>query len=321
MKKIEALQHFNDNYVKEKRDQKLKELDEFYNINRDVLAKDILEAFRNVCVKAGKLQLEGIKENIAYISFSMVRVKLLNNDYKYFVDAYNEILYLDEVQCRSYYDASWAFRFLEEFEKELEQSRKLYINKILKSDIEKIKLQDAALYNDYIVKLATYVMPEAVKIKEYLDLKREEVVDIRVGEYKASRQVVYKEDLRIKDSGSIKSWLEGKYELEYEHEVLRNLDLSGGDYEGIDLSYSDFTGSDLSKSNWRKSTLIGANFYKANLDGVDFGQADLSDCDLREAILKNTSFAGAQLQGARFLEKDISLLNLDEVQKKDIIAL
>jgi len=72
-------------------------------------------------------------------------------------------------------------------------------------------------------------MPQSVKLDEYNDLDRKQVVNIYVGDYRADNVIVYKEDTRIKNSGDIKSWLEGKYENAYESEVLKDIEMSNGE--------------------------------------------------------------------------------------------
>ncbi len=319
MKKSEALQHFNDNYVMKIRDKKLNELKLYYETNKDTLAKEMTEAFRKICNKVRKLQLDGSKNKIAHIEFSLLRIRILKKRYSYLIDAFSGLYYLDKTDCTSEYDVTWAFKYLEEFLEELEQSRKLYMNKILRPDLERIMLNEISHYNEYIVKLARHALPHAVKLDEYNDLDRKQVVNIYVGDYRASNALVYKEDNRIKNSGDIKSWLEGKYENAYESEILKELDLSCGDYGGIDLSHCNFSGSNLSESNLKNSILVGAIFNNTNLEGVKFENTNLSYSDMRGAILKNVDFTRANLKEAIFFSNDIQSLTLDDEQKKNII--
>lgn len=319
MKKSEALEHFKENYVMKARNKKLNELKLYYETNKDTLAKEMVEAFRKICIKARKLQLEGVKDKIAHIEFSLLRVRILEKRYSYLIDAYSSLYYLDKTECKSEYDVSWAFKYLEDFLEQLEQARKRYMNKILRPDIERIMLNEICHYNDYIVKLARYAMPQSVKLDEYNDLDRKQVVNIYVGDYRADNVIVYKEDTRIKNSGDIKSWLEGKYENAYESEVLKDLDLSNGDYQDINLSHCNFSGSNLSGSSFKNSLLIGTIFNNTNLDGVKFENANLSYSDMRGAILKNADFSRANLNEAFFFSKDIQYLTLDDEQKKNLI--
>jgi hypothetical protein len=60
-------------------------------------------------------------------------------------------------------------------------------------------LKTVDLYNKSIVKLARDIMPEAIKVKEYQEIEKEESVEIRVGEYKSISEVVYNDVRQEKD--------------------------------------------------------------------------------------------------------------------------
>lgn len=310
MKKIEALEHYNENYVEPNRLEKLNKLDEYLEKHKEELAAKFVEAFKNICIKAKCMQKAGNKSKIGYITFSLLRTNILEKKYVYALDAYSNLWFFDRCECQVEYDVNWAFKFLDDFEEELEEKRKHYINKILKPDVEKIKLKEVDLYNERIVKLARYAISEAVRTQAYLDIDKEEVLEVRVGEYKGFSEVVFKEDTRVKDAVAIKRWLEAKYEYEYVYEVLKNLDLSHGDYEGIDLSYADLRGSNLSNSNFKKCLLVGTNF-----EGADLSFSDFRDANIQGVNLNRTS-----LEGCKFLNKDISNLYLDDEQRKNIIV-
>lgn len=329
MNKIESLQHFNENHVKIKAEEKLNAAKEYYQKHREELKEDFLKSFKKMCLKITEMQKSGQKDKIGYITYSMLRINMFDKKYGYFVDASNKFWFFDTEECRIEYDASWAFRFLDQFETELEDKRKLYISKILKHDIERIKLKQMKNYNRIIVELARYAFKEGEKVDEYRQIDREDVLEVRVGEYKGLNEVVYKEDVRVKESDIIKGWLEEKFEYEYEHEILKNLDLSGGDYEGINLMYGDFSGSNLSGSNMKRCLFNGAKFRNCLLEKADFRGANLEGADFEEANLKNAVFTGAHvkglcikgadLEGAVFSKEDMEKLELDEQQKNVVI--
>ena len=81
----------------------------------------------------------------------------------------------------------------------LKEKRKYYLNTILEPDVEIMALKTVDLYNKSIVKLARDIMPEAIKVKEYQEIEKEESVEIRVGEYKSISEVVYNDVRQEKD--------------------------------------------------------------------------------------------------------------------------
>lgn len=359
MKREEALEHFVENYVKVKSVEKQKKLDDYYEKNKDELSLKFIESFKQLCQKIKEIQAIGQKGKISYIVCSMLRTNIICGVNKYVLEAFNDLLYLDKNECQIEYDAGWAFGFLDEFEEELLQNSKFYINKITKADIERLKLKETVLYNERIERLVRYAMPKAAMTQEFKDIQKEDILEVSVGEYRSLRKLVYKESIRSKHSKEIKYWLEEKYEFEYTYEVLKELDLSDGDYEGIDISYGDFGKSNISRSNMKNTNLKGtkfceslleevnfagvaaaeavfdsanlkgasfkvakaegASFKGANLEGVCFEGADLSYCDMTGANLVNVNFKGAILKGTIFNINDTSGLMLDEEQKKDIV--
>ncbi|MBC2580554.1 pentapeptide repeat-containing protein [Clostridium sp. DJ247] len=325
MKKEEALQHFKENYVKEKSIQKMLLLEEYFHKHKEELALDFIKSFKNICIKIREMQLTKEKEKIAYITYSMLRTEILEKNFVHIIEAFNSFWFFDQKECEVKYDASWAFKFLDHLWTELEEQRKVYMNLITSSDIEKIILKEAEKYNQYIIALGRYALEKAAALKEFQDIEKEQELEVRIGEYMDVSEIVYKEDLREKASEEIKAWLEEKLPYKYVNEILRNLDLSKGNYEGIDLRYAELHGSNFSNSSMKNCILIGTKFNGCFLNNVDFSQsfinaADFTNCKLNNAIFKEVqaysglgnestweipgymavNFQGADLEGADF---------------------
>lgn len=294
MKREDALKHFEETYVKEKVDERLFAQEAYYQKNKDVLKSDFVESFRRFCLKIKKMQSSGEKGRIGYLTYSMLRTSLIERNYNMLIEAFNEEWFLDFDECQEVYNAGWAFKPLEELGAELEGLIKPYIGSLVSTDVERIKLKSAEKFLKYITSLARYAMPEIITLKEYLELQREEVLEIRVGEYRDKSEIVYKEDIREKDSKEIKEWLEKKLEDGYCYEVLTNLELSGGNYKGIDLRYTDFGKSKLSKSNMAGCVLLGAKFNEGDLEGSNLSNSFIYGVDFSRCKLKGATFYRAE---------------------------
>jgi len=309
MEKDELLAHFCENYVDSKSEEKIVELENYYLKNQEQLALGILEAFQKICLKAKTMQAAGAKEKIAYISFSLRRINILNHRYFYVVEAFDEYWFDDPARCAIDYDVSWAFKFLDEFEADLAASSKIYLNKITVFDLERFKLQELPKYHEVLTQLAKYSFKDLGKLPEFQELEKELVIEVRVDEYQEFSEVVYKEDHRIKDSREIKRWLELKEES-YRYEILKNLDLSEGDYAALKLNYGDLSGSNLTKSDLSEGMFVGTKFQGCEADEADFHGADLREADFRNASLIRANFVGANLcdacfDGANLFEADL----------------
>ena len=313
---MEYLDQFNNMYVVPKSLDKLRQLDLYYEQNKDLLKVGFIKSFEEICSKITSMQKWGKKSDIGYIIYTLCRTNIIEENYTYTIQAYSEGLYCDNSECIVYYDAGWLFEFLHQLKTELHKECKRYINKILLLDIQKIVLAELEKYNAYMVKLARYSIPEAINILEFDEIYKNPVIEIGIGEYKTKYELVHREDRRKKDSTRVKEWLEKNIENEYTHHTFRNLDLSSGNYEALNLSYGNFD-SNFRESNMRRCILQHTNFQKSNLEEVNFEKADLSYCILKDATLKNTNFKWANLNGAIFSKEQKP--NLSEEQKKVIV--
>ncbi len=194
MTRHEALKHFWETYVKDKQKEYIEKAEEEYRSRKDELAKDFIESFRRICLNIKEMQSAGQKAKIAYINYSMRRTYLLERRHEHVVEAFDKDWYFDTYPCRGTYDSGWAFKYLDALEDELEQLGKKYMGKINKPDIERIKLEAAAVFNQSIVVLVKQAMADAIRLKEFDEIAREPDLEVRVGEHKGISEVVYKDD-------------------------------------------------------------------------------------------------------------------------------
>ncbi|BAU27213.1 pentapeptide repeat protein [Aneurinibacillus soli] len=285
MKKEEALQHFRENHVHPTFHATIVALEQYAQTHRDELVQDFLPSFQQLCRTIKQKQAAGEKGEIGYITYSMLRTEILEGRHRYLVEATDNRWFLDDHVCKAEYDASWAFRFLDEFERSLEQARKVYMDVITPADLETIKLQEALNYHQYVIRFIRYAMLQAITLPEYIEIEKAEEIEIRVGEYFDRSEIVYKEDTREKEASEIAEWLEEKEPHVYSYEVFTQLDLSHGKYDGIDLRYANLMQSKLSHSALRTCILVGTNFESCQLEGVDMSYSVLYEASFRQSNL------------------------------------
>ncbi len=282
-----------------------------FKIHKKELVPDFVESFRRICVKIAEMQARGEKDKIGYITYSAMASNIAERNYIYVIDAYNTEWFYDEVECCDSYDVSWAFRFLDEFEEELEPQRKLYMDKITKADMEQFRLEEFGIYNAVIKDFIRYAMPYAVEIEEYKQIEKADVLEVRAGPYKGASELMYKEDNRIKNSSEIKVWLESK-EGTYDYEILKDLDLSNGDYEGIDIQYGDLSKSNMKECKLKNGSFIGTKFIQTILTGADLEGATLDHADFTKSELKDANMKG--VKGSRINFQDANMENVNLVE-------
>lgn len=343
MNREEALKHFKEHEVKQRRLASLLALEAYFQLNKDRLAEDFQRSFLTICRLIREQQKVGEKKLIGHLSFSMLRTELLAGRSFYLVEATDEDWIFDQEPYLASYDASWAFSFLNGWISELTERAKTYMGTITLPDIERIKMEEAANYHQYVVSLARYALPSTVNGKEFLNLEKEDEFEIRIGEYFDCSEVVYKEDKSEKDSQEIKKWLEEKLENEYAYEVFSNLQLSSGHYEETDLRYTDFSKSDLSQCSLNGCLLIGANMKKSNLTNSNLSYSFIHESNFSGSVLRQANFhevegasgladsstwempgylpvcfEGADLEGANFEQADVRGASFVGANLKDV---
>ena len=82
-------------------------------------------------------------------------------------------------------------------------------------------------------------------------------------------------------------------------------DLRGVQWKDLDLSGGQFDGADLRGASLRGSRLQDASFNDAQLDGADLSGADLSNCAFNNAHLRGTRLKAARLNSALFMDADL----------------
>lgn len=192
MTRNEALKHFDENYVAQIRTEKIKEMEQYYLRNKEKHLIKFVEDFKKMCLKIKDMQSQGEKARIGYINYSILRTNIMEKNYEYSIDSFDKYWYFDKVECSTTYDVYWTFKFLEEFGQEIEKKRKQYFNKIIKSDIEKIVNKEISIYDNQIKTIARIAILYAVQSEEYKEISKEDVVEIRIGEYYGISKLIYK---------------------------------------------------------------------------------------------------------------------------------
>lgn len=285
MNRSETLELFVNEHVKKLSLEKILNLEEYYQKNKESLKKEFIESFLSICKKADN------KENIGYITYSMLRTNLIENNKNYIVEVSDNTWFLDREKIISKFNSSFAFNFLKELEVELKELKKPY-TKIKDYDIENIVLKEATKYNEYIVSLARYSLKNIEEIEEFKKLDLNEEFEVRVGEFRDITETVFKIDTRKKNPYVVKTLFEEKDEDDnHSYEVYRDLNLKEGDFSNLDFRYADFRGSDLSKSNLRECVLTGVNFKDCILKNIDFRDASIYEVNFENSDLSGSNFS------------------------------
>lgn len=313
MTKKEALKHIKKEYCDKYFLQMDKKIDAFIKENEEKLLLEFIENFRSLCLKIKEMQAGGLTPKIAYITYSFGIDNINGESQEYEVQAYGKEWFFEESEeCKIPYDVRWLYSIMEETYKELLDVSKKYIGQITSDDLADVRKRGVVRCDVSLVKFVKIAIEKAVQIDEFKLIEKEEVLEIRIGEYKGYNEIIYKEDIRKKDSKEIVAWLEGKNGT-YSYEILSELDLSGGDYEKITMHYADLSKCDLSNANFKDASLIGTKFIAAKIDNTNFKNTVLAEANFDSTVINNSNFQGSSLRASDFSNAKIDGCNLQNV--------
>ncbi|MCM3342404.1 pentapeptide repeat-containing protein [Paenibacillus sp. MER TA 81-3] len=330
MTRDEALRHWQQTAVTEKRMEQMLALHQLVMAQRDRLADEFTESFKRMCVEIRRMQDQKRKGKIKFIQYAVLRNRLLSGDHSCRICAYDGQWYGDAAECAAEYDAGWVLAYLDEFERYISAKRKMYVGKILPADVASIIRKETVWYMAYMIKLARYAVKQAVRTDEFAAIDKEDELYVHVGEYKDRSELVYRHDSRVKDSRELREMFSAGKRTEYVYEVFSGLDFSGMYFKLLNFSFADFSESMLAGNLLWGCAFIGADFSGANLEGADLNNSIVHGASFRSANLRNckleqiqagltfptqeqlhippfmeTSFAGANLEEASFKGADV----------------
>ncbi|MEE4568452.1 pentapeptide repeat-containing protein [Paenibacillus polymyxa] len=300
MDKQAALYHFKEHHFTPLLDIQLDRLEAMFDRYQAQLISDFKESFRDLCIHILSMQQQGQKEPVGYIHYSFLRTQMLEQSYLYMVEAYSAEWYEDDSDCKLTYDASWAYAPMSIMLEALEKERKIYMGTITSVDVERLMLESAPLFHQFVSSLMRLGMTEVVQMPEYLAIHKADRVAIRTGEYKDISENLYVEDQEALLADHVREQLIHSSEEEpYVYENLKRLSLPHLHLMQKDLRYNDFSHSDLRESQFHTCILIGSMWQRSNLAGGSFQGCLLTDADFRYSNLRDANFSNASGQPYR----------------------
>lgn len=288
-------------------------LDNYVKKHFEELLAQFVNFFLNYCEKIYQMQQQGEKGAIAYIHFSILRTNILLKKHEIRLDAYDENWYMDSVECSSCYKVSEIYSYLDEYMDVMEELQSKSIGSISLAEAQKRVFDESNLYLFYVAELIRVGMRNVIKTETYQKIDRAPCFVVCIGGFLDRFDILYKEEHIVKDNKEVKRHLQSKNRTLFSYEILENLDLSGGDYEGLEFQYSSFAGCDFTRSNWNRSRLLFSNFQNTILKDAKMEKMKIFDTDFSGATLENVSFAGAKLKQLSFAGATLSKVDFSNV--------
>ncbi len=255
----------------------------YYFSHMEELAALFGQALADACERVAQMQAQGYGD-IEYMEVTMLRTRLLMQDYRIPIMVYGSEWYADPDQIQAgEISGDEIFRYYKDMMKETESLVKKYRAKLPERMLENCQCMAAGNFWKY----ADMACRRAVMGFSAGEMHITDAFCVRVCEYMGYGRVCRRYTPEM-EPDELKKWFDKKEETAYRFRDFRGCDLSGCDFRGLDLSGCDFSGC----------ILDGCNFEEANLDGTWFDGSSMKEACLSGAWVSGARFDGANLERA-----------------------
>ncbi|MFC9710142.1 pentapeptide repeat-containing protein [Paenibacillus sp. NPDC056933] len=295
MHQMELWQQFLEQEVLPLRNSKIQEMHAYYVRHRQEIVQGIVPLFDAFCERVRLQQEQGELQACNTLHVSLMRTRLNQGDPTYMLHASDRYREGEMPASGFLYDASWIYRYMEQWFEECESSRKRYMNRIDQVALHAWQTGQLYPFHVYMVHAVRYAMDDIRKLDSFQNLNKDIEFEVRVGEFQDHEvtESVYRMNGMQRSSITCKGWLESKLTSEYIYEHIASVDLTQGDYGEIDFNYARFEEVKLSGSHMEETSLLGTRFMRCQCDHVNFGETLLYDVDFRGCDLSKARFDGA----------------------------
>lgn len=280
----------------------------------------VMGGFWNLKEEAEKKQ----KEGLTYFQFSVLGVDLLQKKYTILLHGYDATWYLDrDAIMVSLSFPAWIQDRVPLWEA-LYDKAKIYRGKVHKYDIDNWMMGQMMGENGMLAHALRFLLKDIEKEPTFQTLKKEELFQIRFGEYRDKSEIAYMVDRGTKTQ---EDWEDAllQSKVREDHLMFRywyGAQLKGGDCAKKMCQYMGAEKCHLDGVSFAGADLTGAKFLDCGLIGCSFEGADLTRADFTGSHAEATDFTGADLTDALFTEEAVPYLHLmpEQLQQIQIIG-
>lgn len=306
----EALEDIKDNKLPTIRNEILTELEKDFKNNKENLASKFLEDFYRICENIVVLQEKGRIGEIKFIIFTVLRTRLIEENYKFPVIVCNKFWWMDEKHLEvGTFDSSFVFKYYEKMKKELEKVRNVYIGKTIKQDVDSLLNDEIVNFMYYLARIAKYKILVATESEMFKNISKTNNIQIHVGEYFDFSEIIFNEYYEEKNIKEINEKISSGKRNEVCFWDMKSLDFSNQEFIDVDLRFSDVRYCDFSNTDMSYSLLAGTIFNYANLENAN----------LSFSVLNEASFENANCRGVQF-NKIIGYSGLEDQKNWDMVG-
>lgn len=190
--KGEALEHYLNHFVPDTSAFYFKKIKQ----DSDTQSAGIRKAFCDAFLELYRQLPEGEngKLPLTYIQYSLLLSHVLSGKPIYIVEAFGNDYFLEEPFAQVSYQPQWLMDHLYSLYNELKEEAKRYIFHITEIEMEKIFLIEVKYYEELMYQVARMAMGEIVYMEEFRQLRYEEKIEFRIGEFRGDSKLFYRKD-------------------------------------------------------------------------------------------------------------------------------
>ncbi|KQO01095.1 pentapeptide repeat-containing protein [Paenibacillus sp. Leaf72] len=322
-------------------------LEEYFQQHKESLAAAFISDFKSLCRSLSERQATGEIGKIGYITHSILRSEWLTGGFIYLTEVMNKDWFLDRNVWQTFYSTPWVLPFLNGYLNELDRARKSFDARITIAELDAWSLKEITHFHTYVIALLrfAFVHFNSTDWPELQALEKEDIFEIRIGEYLDVSESVYKKNNKPYSENEFRMRLEESEEdavycyEDYGYLQLREMELEGLDFrnssfegcdfsnsrlnrcillgtqwrnsilQGVDLTFSAIQGANFSFASMNEACLIGVNGSEGLLDQSEWKMPGFTAVNFTGASLRGTDFSRAKLKGAIFREADLTGAN------------
>lgn len=261
------------------------------------------------------------KEYVSFLYISVLKVDVLNRNYRFFLQGMNHRWYLDEEPAEVYFSAEDLYDPLNELWDNLIEKTHWYMGAINSYDIQHIIFEEIKFIDSTIAQILRYRLCNWEEKKLFADVTLAPYWLLKWGEYRDQAEFILHTDRTEQEEGYWRQeirkaiykpeqlvfsyWYRGLYQ----DSELTELDLKFAVFEEARLENVQFNRCDMEGCRFTGSTLANCSFTGCNLWGADFTAVSF----------ENVSFSGANLTGAILPADSVPFLNLEPEQLQAVL--
>lgn len=261
------------------------------------------------------------KEKIMFIYFSLLRIDLLNGDYRVLAQALDARWYQDREPAEVEFRIDFLFSMFGELKEYLSMESLKYLGRVNTYDVDNMIQQTVMDCNGILAQQLRFMFRDIEENPDFAVMEKLDTWGIYWGEYRDKSEVVAHVDR------------EKKVQLDWDRALRRTKNdetslifdfwyeagLKDTDCSNKLLYFIQFENCKLEGLCFDGAILSGARFKNCTLKNCSFKNAVINQADFNACVWEDNDFTGAVLENSVFSEDGVPFTHLDPEQLQTIL--